>query len=83
MSLPAWLAEIPLPTTEPGRCPHWLIVALYDRSGGRCEECGSQEMLGKHHVVFRSHGGQWTLDNTRLLCWRCHNRKHGIGNGQA
>jgi hypothetical protein len=32
-------------------------------SGGYCQECDGQDMLGVHHVIYRSQGGECLHDN--------------------
>lgn len=54
---------------------------LNERSQGRCEECGEPDFwpgLHPHERVFRSHGGKMTLENSIVLCTRCHGKRHNI-----
>ena len=54
---------------------------LWDRCGGRCENCGGNGFpfgLHPHEKVFRSRGGVMSLSNSTMLCQGCHGRKHGI-----
>ena len=45
---------------------------LVARDGG-CIGCGaSHKICEVHHDKHWAHGGETTLDNTCLLCWRCH-----------
>ena len=51
-----------------------LIPTYIDRQW--CQVCGSTEALTFHHIKFRSHGGQNTLENIILLCNKCHTKAH-------
>ena len=45
---------------------------LVARDGG-CIGCGASEKICEvHHDKHWAHGGETTLDNTCLVCWRCH-----------
>ena len=45
---------------------------LVARDGG-CIGCGASEKICEvHHDHHWAHGGETTLENTCLLCWRCH-----------
>ena len=45
---------------------------LVARDGG-CIGCGASEKICQvHHDHHWAHGGETTLDNTCLVCWRCH-----------
>jgi len=45
---------------------------LVARDGG-CIGCGASEKICEvHHLDHWAHGGETTLENTCLLCWRCH-----------
>ena len=45
---------------------------LVARDGG-CIGCGASEKICEvHHDQHWAHGGKTTLDNTCLVCWRCH-----------
>jgi 5-methylcytosine-specific restriction protein A len=52
--------------------------AAYDRSKGRCEECGTK-FAGRtpeyDHVLSNFLGGEPTLQNCAVLCNPCHRRK--------
>ena len=54
------------------RVPSKLRKRLIARDGG-CVGCGASEKICQvHHIVHWKHGGRTTLENTCLLCWRCH-----------
>ena len=45
---------------------------LIARDGG-CIGCSASEKICEvHHLDHWAHGGETTLENTCLLCWRCH-----------
>lgn len=39
-----------------------------ERSGGRCERCGTPRQTTKHHRKKRSHGGPWCPTNVVDVC---------------
>ena len=53
---------------------------LIARDGG-CVGCAAHHQICEvHHLRHWAHGGQTTLENTCLLCWRCHHiRVHQNG----
>lgn len=58
-----------------------IVHALFERSRGLCEECGNigdWRGLVNHEKVFKSHGGTVSLENSILVCAKCHSRFHGI-----
>ncbi len=62
------------------KVPPWLRKQLIARDGA-CIGCGAHHNICQvHHIRHWQHGGQTTLENTCLLCWRCHQvrvRRHG------
>jgi len=62
----------------------WLIPRVRCRANtGLCELCGGKPTapdfrLHPHEKDFRSHGGRVSLDNSLMLCNKCHNKQHGI-----
>ena len=62
------------------KVPPWLRKQLIARDGG-CIGCGAHHQICEvHHLKHWKHGGETTLDNTCLLCWRCHHvRVHQNG----
>jgi len=47
------------------------------RSGYRCESCGvNQPELYVHHILPRRDGGKDEMENTMVLCSKCHGRAH-------
>ena len=54
------------------KIPKWLRKQLIARDGA-CVGCGAHHNICQvHHIRHWKHGGQTTLDNTCLVCWRCH-----------
>ncbi len=62
------------------KVPPWLRKHLIARDGG-CIGCGAHHQICEvHHIKHWKHGGETTLENTCLLCWRCHHiRLHRNG----
>ena len=55
--------------------------ALLIECKGLCMECGERpdwRGLSLHHEKFKSHGGDNSYSNVKLLCGRCHSGKHRI-----
>ena len=56
----------------------WIL--MYKQSG-LCAECGRTpdwRGLQLSHEIPKSQGGRTTEKNCKLLCGKCHARKHGI-----
>lgn len=51
--------------------PREMKRAVYDRDGGKCQECGSSFDLQYDHVIPVALGGATSLDNLQLLCSAC------------
>ena len=62
------------------KIPPWLRKQLIARDGG-CIGCGAHHKICQvHHIRHWRHGGETTLENTCLVCWRCHHvRLHHNG----
>jgi len=64
-------------------------VAVLERDGHRCTQCGSTTHLHIHHRRARRHGGADQMDNLQTLCERCHartptwGRPPGTGSSQS
>lgn len=58
--------------------PKAVLVALRERSGGRCEfiwdfnRC-KRRAIDPSHILARSQGGKHTLENLKHACRVCHN----------
>lgn len=52
-----------------------IKVFVWQRDGGRCAKCGSQEKLEYDHIIPISKGGSNTARNIQLLCEKCNRSK--------
>ena len=43
--------------------------------GCRCEECGTKNDLGCHHITYKNLGFE-SQDDIKVLCWKHHKAKH-------
>lgn len=60
--------------TRPYDFPRKVMVAAFERCGGKCEHCGAKLMPGRtvyDHIVPGHIGGEATLDNCQVLCRAC------------
>jgi 5-methylcytosine-specific restriction endonuclease McrA len=48
---------------------------VFLRDGNKCQNCGSQHALEVDHIQPKALGGENTLENLRLLCRNCNQRK--------
>jgi 5-methylcytosine-specific restriction endonuclease McrA len=56
--------------------PSDVKMYVWQRDGGRCVECGSNERLEYDHIIPVSKGGSNTERNVQLLCEHCNREKH-------
>ena len=65
-----------------------IVIALADRDGDRCWYCGcsfddredgGSRTLTLDHVAPTAAGGGWSLENLRLCCRTCNQRKGPLG----
>lgn len=59
------------PRVNPNTATRRLV---WQKSGGRCENCGSDFALQIDHIHPRAMGGSSTPENLRLLCRSCNQR---------
>lgn len=62
-----------LPVRQP--IPDDVKILVWQRDGGRCVECGSQQNLEYDHIIPLSKGGSNTARNLQLLCEGCNRSK--------
>jgi len=62
-----------LPRREP--IPREVRLAVWQRDGGRCTECGSDFDLQYDHVIPFAMGGATSSKNLQLLCAPCNRAK--------
>ena len=51
--------------------------AIWARSGGHCERCGSDAAWAVHHLSYFRHPYPW-LNDLQLVCRACHEYLHGF-----
>ncbi len=57
------------------RIPREIKLAVWQRDGGRCVDCGSDFDLQYDHVIPFSLGGATSAKNLQLLCGDCNRAK--------
>ena len=50
-------------------------LAVFERDGGRCVECGSRFDIQYDHVIPVAMGGAATMENLQILCAPCNQAK--------
>jgi hypothetical protein len=61
------------PRREP--IPRAIRLAVFERDGGRCVECGSAFDIQYDHVIPLALGGANTAENLQILCAPCNQAK--------
>ena len=51
--------------------PQDIMDKVWNRDGGKCVKCGSQENLEFGYIIPFSKGGATSLRNLHLLCMKC------------
>jgi 5-methylcytosine-specific restriction endonuclease McrA len=57
--------------------PRAIRLAVFERDGGRCVECGSSFDIQYDHVIPLALGGANTAANLQILCAPCNQSKGG------
>ena len=66
----------PLPKTKRSRHISQNVKdKVWNRDGGKCVECGSNEDIEFDHIIPHSKGGANTYRNIQLLCEPCNRTK--------
>lgn len=55
--------------------PQDVLDKVWNRDGGKCVKCGSQEKIEFDHIVPFSKGGSNTYRNLQILCEQCNRGK--------
>lgn len=53
-----------------------LCRAVLDRDHWQCRNCKIRSQLHVHHIIFRSLGGDDSMENLITLCSSCHDGVH-------
>ena len=70
------IEEVP-PTRKREPIPEDVRRFVFRRDGGRCQNCGSAELLQYDHIIPFSLGGSSEPENLQLLCAPCNKAKSG------
>ena len=55
--------------------PKDVVDTVWNREGGKCVYCGSNENLHLDHIIPFSKGGDTSVENLQLLCQKCNLEK--------
>lgn len=73
-----WITRVYFGPRTEGRRPEISLrvkLAVWERDGGRCVRCASDERIEYDHVFPFILGGKSTVANLQLLCRTCNRRK--------
>ena len=60
-------------------CEWWKRLSRAKRNHvGKCEECGSRNLLQSHHKRYPINLFDTTFDDLKVLCRPCHEKEHQI-----
>ncbi|MDO9512072.1 MAG: HNH endonuclease [Bacteroidales bacterium] len=55
--------------------PQIVLDQVWNRDGGKCIICGSQEKIEFDHIIPFSKGGSNTYRNIQITCEKCNREK--------
>jgi 5-methylcytosine-specific restriction endonuclease McrA len=71
------ISDLPSTSKAPQSVSKKLKAQVWQRDRGQCRACGSRHNLNFDHVKPRGLGGAHSIENLRLLCFNC-NQRRGI-----